>query len=921
MNNLARRFLIYVLTIQWSGLAFSQHIPASLVDKIDPRFRMLMQTALEKQGTGSASTKQPADLYGAILRVRDQSELRSSGVHLNAAFADVVTVRTSLAELIRLASFPSVRYVEFPAEDYPTLDLSVPETGVSLLHAGFLNQTPYRGKGVIVAVFDSGIDWKHLDFRDPADTTKSRIIAVWDQTLTPQAGEAPPSGFSYGVEYTRTHIEDELDGTPTNYVRTRDTNGHGTHVAGTAAGNGNSFFNKYTGVAPEADILFVKGGDGSFSRDNQINGLAYIQAKASALGKPVVLNMSIGGHSGPHDGTISTESAVNSFVGGGTTPGRVVAISAGNDGASPIHTGGTLTTSASTTLTLTVPTYTATAGSDNDRFQLDVWLDGSQTVTATVTSPNGITFTRQADQSGSNIAPNTADGTIELYNFTSGGLRNVQLYVRDAGGTPIPAVGDWKLTLSNVTSTVSYDAWLVLRTVGANVVSLANGNTQKTVAMPGTAQSAITVGSYVTKWGWASADGNSYIYSSSFDGTSNISSFSSIGPTRDGRQKPEIAAPGQGIIAALSTASVQSPTRVVPSGKHFVTQGTSMASPHIAGMVALLLEAQPSLNANSIKSLLTSTARVDAFTGAVPNMTWGYGKVDALKAVATVLSTTASVNSATMSYDGTGTSVIVSPFLTGSTKYAVRFTPTISGQLTALQLNLTTAGNAPIAGTGPLVCEVYTNVSGSVGGIPGTKIGSSVLHPFERLTPGTNNSISMVGAGVMVNAGTDYHLVISVQNSSDVIKVRADDGTSGTNRSSIFNGTSWANFADPASGQSISRNLRMRGVVTSVSGLVSVPDGDEIPSSFSLSQNYPNPFNPMTTIRYTVPDQGIVRLRVFDIMGREMVTLVNQEHAPGTYRVVWDGRTHRSEQAASGVYFYRIETAGYHQVRKMALVR
>lgn len=919
MSNVGRRFLICIAMVLWSGLAFSQHVPSSLADKIDPRFRMLMQSALEKQPSAAASWGESAKLYGAILRVRDYSELRSSGVHLNAALGDVVTVRTSLAGLIRLASLPSVLQIEYPVEDYPTLDLSVPETGVSLLHAGFLNQTPYRGKGVIVAVFDSGIDWKHLDFRDPADTNKSRIIAIWDQTLTPQAGEAPPSGFSYGVEYTKAHIEDELDGTPANYVRSRDTNGHGTHVAGTAAGNGNSFFYKYTGVAPEADILFVKGGDGSFSRDNQINGLAYIQAKASALGKPVVVNMSIGGHSGPHDGTISTEAAVNTFVGGGNTPGRVVAISAGNDGASPIHTGGTLSPSSSTTLTLTVPTYTDNSGADNDRFQLDVWLDGSHSVTATVTSPNGITYTRQAGQSGT--APNTADGTIELYNTASSGPRNVQLYVRDAGGSPVPATGEWRLTLTDIATTVSYDAWLVLRTVGATAVALASGNTQKTVSMPGTAQGAITVASHVTRWGWTAANGNGYVYSNSFDGTGNISSFSSIGPTRDGRQKPEIAAPGQGIGATLSSASVQGETRIFPSLKHYLTQGTSMASPHIAGIAALLLEIQPNLTASSIKSFLTSTATVDAFTGAVPNVTWGYGKVDALKAVVAAVYPSASVSRTTMSYDALGTSVIFSPFLMGTTKYAVRFTPSISGQLTGLQLNLTTVANAPIVGAGPLVCEVYSNMSGSLGGVPGSKIGNSVLHPFERLTPGTNNYIGMIDASAVVTAGMDYHLVVSVQNAGDVVKVRADDGSLPTNRSSLFNGTNWVNVADPASGQTTPRNLRMRGIVTAVSGLVSVGNSDDIPRSFILEQNHPNPFNPSTTIQYSVPRQGVVKLRIFDLIGREVATLVNHDQGPGTYRVAWDGRNHFGTEVASGVYFYRLETAGVHQVRKMALVR
>lgn len=163
-------------------------------------------------------------------------------------------------------------------------------------------------------MFDTGIDWDHPDFRNPTDQTKSRILRIWDQTITPITGEVSPSGFAYGVEYTQSHLNDELDGTPTNYVREKDLNGHGTHVAGTAAGNGAALTSlKYMGVAPNADIVMVKGGNSSFSTNNIIDALTYFKNVANALGKPIVINMSIGGQDGAHDGSNPEEIAVDNF--------------------------------------------------------------------------------------------------------------------------------------------------------------------------------------------------------------------------------------------------------------------------------------------------------------------------------------------------------------------------------------------------------------------------------------------------------------------------------------------------------------------------------------------------------------------------------------------------------------------------------
>jgi minor extracellular serine protease Vpr len=920
----SRRISVVVAALSIGfGVSFSQLSRSLIQQKLHPTFQSVIASdatnLLSKFAGGpvnpAVTLTEGKVLFDAIVTTTNQDALKAAGIKINSAFEKYATAQLTRDDLVSLVQRTDVQYIDPGSINYPTLDLSRPETGAGLLHAGFVNKTPYKGKGVIVVIYDTGIDWKHLDFRDPVDTTKSRILFVWDQTLTPTTGENSPSGMTYGVEYTKTQIENEIDGSPTGFVREKDINGHGTHVTGIAAGNGNSYFNKYVGMAPEADIIVVKGGDQSFGESKMIDGLTYASYKASQLGKPVVMNWSIGGQAGPHNGNRAYEVAVNSFV---SNPGKVVCISAGNDGAKNIHTSGSVAPVATTTISIDVPTYTATAGTDNDTFQLDVWFSSPLGVTARATSPSGVTLDVSANNSGT--ASSATDGTIDLYNFPSTLTDNstlVQLYVHDKTANT-PKSGTWTLSFLNANTAVGFDAWLSASTVGSQSASIVGGNTSKTVSMPGTAEGAITVASYITKNGWPALNGGNYVYT----GTVTVgtrSAFSAIGPTGDGRQKPDIAAPGQGIASSLSTMCPVDSIYDQAGFRDQLMQGTSQASPHVAGAAALLLQISPSLTAVQIKSLLTSTATVDAATGSVPNMLYGYGKMDVLKAAAKAFNPLSSVQRQTYAYDVDGTNGIY--LITGSAKYAVRFSPTSTGQLAAMQLNITTQSNRPIQGAGPLVCEVWSNVSGSLGGIPGTRLGNPVLQPFERLSTGTNNYIDMTAAGVTVTAGQEYHLVVTISNVKDTIKLRSDTPTSATqtNRSSSYDGFVWKNLLESA--PSTAANLRMRAIVVSSSGLVSVENTGSVPKEFQLAQNFPNPFNPSTTIRYSVPVQSQIRLRVFDLIGREVASLVDQQQGVGSYSVNWSGADNLGVPLSSGVYFYRLESAGQQLTRKMILLK
>jgi minor extracellular serine protease Vpr len=863
--------------------------------KLHPYFRQV----LVGTGVPSGVSKQ-GDLFDAIVYTKNPDAVRAAGIHVNSSFPSFVTAQVSTRDLEKLVAVSDVTFIDPGSVNHVQNDVSVPETGASLVQGGLINGTSYQGQGAIVLIYDTGIDWKHKDFRVAGDTTKSRILYIWDQTLTATTGETVPFGFSYGVEYTQAQIDNEIDGTPAGVVREKDVNGHGTHVTGTAAGNGGTFGGQYAGMAPLADIIVVKGADGSFSESRMIDGLTYAMNKATALGKPIVVNWSIGSQGGPHDGTRAYEVAIDAMV---AQPGRVVAVSAGNDGDQAIHIGSTIPAAGGAlTITFSVPTFTPTSGTENDVFAFDGWLTGNPSISATVTSPTGITLTENFGESGD--GPIITDGTITLDNGISSinSQREVWLNVHDAVSTNPPKSGTWTLTLTNPgASSTTFDGWLYAKTVGASTVTLVGGGTDKTVGMPGTSAGAITAASYVTKWGWPSYVGGNYVYTGT-DRTGNISSFSANGPTRDGRQKPDIAAPGQGITSSLSTMfdTTGQYSWIQPGQKHWILQGTSMAAPHVTGAAALLLGINPAYTAAQIKTLLQTAANADAFTGTVPNYIWGYGKMDVVDAVSRFFNAGAVITRKTFFYDQVSSNFFVN--LAGSQKFAVRITPDIAGLLTGIQINLTTLNNRPIVGPGPLKCEIYTDNAGR----PGTLIGSTVNHSHQLLSAGVLNYVQMLGANVPVSAGANYHVVLSMTNPSDTLKVRTDTATVGT-RGSLYNGSSWVG---------VGYNLRLRAIVTSGAGASSVETAEGTPERYELLQNYPNPFNPSTTIGFSIPAQNRVMLKIYNLLGQEVETLINNDYAAGKYRVQW-----QPVGLATGTYFYRLQAGSYTESKKLLLLK
>ena len=580
-------------------------------------------------------------LLDVIVRSSSTDEAHALGVLPMSFNGTFYTARVTVDQLVQLSNQQSVTFIEAPKMRYAKMNLSLVEMKVDKLHAGLVNSTVYKGKNIIVGVIDSGIDWEHLDFRSDADPTKSRILFLWDQT-DGRSGIAP-AGYNYGAEYTQAQINDELDGTPANVVLEADVNGHGTHVAGTAAGDGSASTGLYKGVAPEADLIIVKAGDYGFPTTNIINGITYIRQKAVAAGKPFVINMSLGGHDGSHDGIQPEEVTVNTELNG--TSGRQIAIAAGNEGSDLIHSDGTLTQGGSKSIVFTIPAYTATAGEQNDRVDFSMWYKGGDNLTVAVKTPNNTTVTATSGQLQTST---TSQGFVQIANANNGvnpnnNSKECAITVIDFNGSVAPVSGAWTITVTGATVTQggTFDIWLSNSSItgtGGESVDITSGATfTKLVGMPGTAEKSITVGSYVTKWSWT-AIGGTFTYDNTVNRTDNFSTFSSMGPTRDGRQKPDVSAPGQAIASALSSASSHGDQVTLPGSKYYITQGTSMASPHVAGLIALMLQAKPTISSAAIRAALNFTARKDAFTGALASAQWGNGKVDAQAVVQNILS-------------------------------------------------------------------------------------------------------------------------------------------------------------------------------------------------------------------------------------------------------------------------------------------
>lgn len=762
--------------------------------------------------------------------------IRAMGGEVNSVAGGIMTVRLPLSAAAQVARLPGVTSLKLALPLEKHNDLGVVDDKANLKRTSDAAPAGWSGSNVIVGIVDTGIQYQHDDFKNPDGTT--RILAIWDQN----AGGTPPPGFAYGNECTEAQIN---AGT----CAQTDGEGHGTHVAGIAAGDGSATGNavpqfKYAGMANKASIIMVKT---TFTDVGLLNGVDYIFQKAALLGRPAVINLSLGTNLGPHDGTSDLEAGLQALVG----PGRIVVASAGNAATSGTHARLTSTGAAADSTNFSVPVYSGSA--QNDFYLLDGWYEGSDNYRVTLISPTGKVFGPVNKGAlyaspGSGADPQNADGRVYIENGVTAATNadaNVYIEVNDLSGAPRPRNGTWKVRVTPVsvvsTGKVHFWSYSNLTPSYPDGTFITRQTADETVSAPATADSVIAVAAHVTRSSWtSSAPGQPGPWG--FGQTLNtIATFSSNGPRRDGATKPDLSAPGSAIASALSTtwaaagaAAGYDPRQAVDDGVHAVMQGTSMAAPMVTGAVAMMLQQDPTMGPTLARQRLTTGARVDAqvtAAGAVPNKKWGAGKLD-LGSILPNVDTVAPTVVLTRP-DGGETFV-------ASTNEAINWNASDNVGVTSVTLESSIDGGL---NWDPLAAGL-ANSGTYLWSVPNTTSATALVRitAFDTQNQAVDQSNAAFAITSIVDSGSPA-LAFAVHKPTP----------------SPFNSVTSIGFALPA--------------------VAGAPSG-------------------------TWP----VKVRIFNLAGRLVRTPVDASLPPGGHVALWDGTDERGMRQAAGVYFVEVAT-------------
>lgn len=549
-------------------------------------------------------------------------------VLLSGGYA-VITLPQRDLEL--LAALPQVEYVEKPKRLYFSLEAGRAASCVSAVQAPPLSLS---GRGILVAVIDSGVDYFHPDFRNEDGST--RIAAMWDQTAVlpngdppdePGQGEDPggssaessagssagssrgssagpagrvPAGFASGAEYTRAEINAALEAgsRAAGYavVPERDTSGHGTQVLGVAAGNGRASGGRYRGIAWESELIVVKLGmprEQGFPRTAELmQAVEYVVRRAEELGRPVAVNISIGNVYGSHRGTSLLETYIDMMARRGRS---VICVGTGNEGNSGGHASGRLQEGREQEIELLVNDY-------ETGLNLQIWKNYADEFQVSVVHPDGRTAGPFGQEAGTARYRLGSTELLVYYGEPSPYQGQQEIYLDFIPDGTYLDSGVWRVILTPVRIvTGEYEMWMADARARGSGTRFLQPSPDATMTIPSTALNVIAVGAYDARRG-------------------SYASFSGRGwPGPAFPVKPDLAAPGVGI------------TTTAVGGGYVSVSGTSFAAPFVTGASALLMQwgitdgNDPYLYGEKVRAYLRRGARQLPGFARYPNDQVGYG--------------------------------------------------------------------------------------------------------------------------------------------------------------------------------------------------------------------------------------------------------------------------------------------------------
>jgi subtilisin family serine protease len=562
--------------------------------------------------------------------------LPAMGGEIKRSIGNITSALIPVSALKELSLNPDILRIEEGKLQLKTMnDKMLINNRIDMVHQG-LSPLPqgYDGKDVVMGVIDTGIDFTHPDFKD--STGNTRVLWVWDHLLPDSTNT--PAPFNYGQEFSAADIN---SGNANTHV---DQTAHGTHVAGIAAGNGqtNAIF---TGAAPKADIIAVSL-DFNLSDDLWLSSVAdavdYIFSKADSLNKSCVINISAGTYFGSHDGKDLQAQYIDNLI--TAKNGRMVVAAAGNAGNYPLHlehkpAGDTVFTwfRRYSSQNIFIEFWGDTANMQTMRFALGcdipgTWENRAQSNFTSIAANNGIfTVDTLFSYNGNKLATVQKFAQIidNKYSFIFNIIPDSAAFYFSAMTTGNAKVDCWSFDMiaSGIPTPLVYPAITKYKSPDFNQTICSSFQCSDKV---------ITVGQYVNRNNYIDVNNNLVTFPTT-EGAHAVSS--SYGPTRDGRVKPDICSTGEVTLSCLKLSSqawflANQPFKLAQGGMHIRDGGTSSAAPAVAGMIALIMQKDSSIGWQDIRNRVLLCSKQDSFTGTnLPDNTWGFGKADAFSAI------------------------------------------------------------------------------------------------------------------------------------------------------------------------------------------------------------------------------------------------------------------------------------------------